>query len=340
MRPHAEPISISVFNAGGNRVTSWTVREADGIYSRKLNIPDVSEPGVWRIVAHYQGDEKNAATREFQVKKFVMPSFDVSIKPEQNYFLVTTEKFHFTIHASYSYGETIKGAYHCQFGVRQEATGDADTRKPETIIIRGLEKSGSVNNGEAEVTLFRLQIENLLKERSANLTQLALDRTQLYVAVTVIDIASGELQEAEVFIPIVSQRGGVRWRSYSRILTFKKNDASYGAWLDRPSSIWLTAQVVKVLSLVADRQLEGRGEKGRQGANVVSVEEISQSVEYLLSKQSEKDGSFNDPHPVIHREMQGGVGGTEGDVSLTAFVTIALKRSLHHLTGETKNKAF
>ncbi|XP_029101741.1 complement C4-B [Scleropages formosus] len=217
MRPHAEPISISVFNAGGNRVTSWTVREADGIYSRKLNIPDVSEPGVWRIVAHYQGDEKNAATREFQVKKFVMPSFDVSIKPEQNYFLVTTEKFHFTIHASYSYGETIKGAYHCRFGVRQEATGDADTRKPETIIIRGLEKSGSVNNGEAEVTLFRLQIENLLKERSANLTQLALDRTQLYVAVTVIDIASGELQEAEVFIPIVSQRFSVdlsRTRSY------------------------------------------------------------------------------------------------------------------------------
>uniref|UniRef100_A0A8C9SCC6 Complement C4B (Chido/Rodgers blood group) n=1 Tax=Scleropages formosus TaxID=113540 RepID=A0A8C9SCC6_SCLFO len=147
----------------------------------------------------------------------IMPSFDVSIKPEQNYFLVTTEKFHFTIHASYSYGETIKGAYHCRFGVRQEATGDADTRKPETIIIRGLEKSGSVNNGEAEVTLFRLQIENLLKERSANLTQLALDRTQLYVAVTVIDIASGELQEAEVFIPIVSQRFSVdlsRTRSY------------------------------------------------------------------------------------------------------------------------------
>uniref|UniRef100_A0A8C9S0T6 Complement C4B (Chido/Rodgers blood group) n=1 Tax=Scleropages formosus TaxID=113540 RepID=A0A8C9S0T6_SCLFO len=156
-------------------------------------------PGVWRIVAHYQGDEKNAATREFQVKKFGEEDMCRAHLP------------------TYSYGETIKGAYHCRFGVRQEATGDADTRKPETIIIRGLEKSGSVNNGEAEVTLFRLQIENLLKERSANLTQLALDRTQLYVAVTVIDIASGELQEAEVFIPIVSQRFSVdlsRTRSY------------------------------------------------------------------------------------------------------------------------------
>uniref|UniRef100_A0A8C9VTP5 Complement C4B (Chido/Rodgers blood group) n=1 Tax=Scleropages formosus TaxID=113540 RepID=A0A8C9VTP5_SCLFO len=191
MRPHAEPISISVF------VSIF-------YYQHILDVLIIIHfrPGVWRIVAHYQGDEKNAATREFQVKKFVMPSFDVSIKPEQNYFLVTTEKFHFTIHASYSYGETIKGAYHCRFGVRQEATGDADTRKPETIIIRGLEKSGSVR-GEAE--------------RSANLTQLALDRTQLYVAVTVIDIASGELQEAEVFIPIVSQRFSVdlsRTRSY------------------------------------------------------------------------------------------------------------------------------
>lgn len=29
-----------------------------------------SRPGTWRISAHYEGDEKNAATREFKVQKF------------------------------------------------------------------------------------------------------------------------------------------------------------------------------------------------------------------------------------------------------------------------------
>ncbi|KAL4646806.1 complement C4-like [Arapaima gigas] len=209
MKPHRESISIAIFNAGGNKVISRTVRATDGIYTENLNIPDVSEPGVWKIMAHYQGDEKNAAVREFQVKKFVMPSFDVSIQPEHSYFLVTMEQLHFTIQAMYSYGEAVRGAYHCRFGVREEAARGADTKTSGTVFIRGLEKAESVHDGKAEVTVLRRQIEDLLQDRGTNLTQLALDRRHFYVAVTVTDIASGELQEAEISLPIVSQRFSV-----------------------------------------------------------------------------------------------------------------------------------
>uniref|UniRef100_A0A4W5PPX6 Complement C4B (Chido/Rodgers blood group) n=1 Tax=Hucho hucho TaxID=62062 RepID=A0A4W5PPX6_9TELE len=117
---------------------------------------------------------------------------------------------------------------------------------------------------------------------------------------------------------------------YIRILTFKKADGSYGAWTHYPTSYWLTGLVVKVMSLVAERQNAGSGEKGRW-AQGVSEQHIIDSVRYLLVKQKE-DGSFSDPNPVIHREMQGGIGGIEGDVSMTAFITVALYRSLPFLT--------
>ncbi|XP_025048727.1 complement C4 [Alligator sinensis] len=101
---------------------------------------------------------------------------------------------------------------------------------------------------------------------------------------------------------------------YERILTFRKEDGSYGAWLTRPSSTWLTAFVVRVLAL--SRQYQPVDEVGLRG-----------SVRWLLRHQ-QPDGSFNDPNPIIHREMQGGVGGPQAVVSLTAFVAVALRQAL------------
>lgn len=64
----------------------------------------------------------------------------------------------------------------------------------------------------------------------------------------------------------------------------------------------LTGLVVKVLSLVAERQALVSQERGRI-ARVVSYDDITVSVQYLLSKQND-DGSFIDLNPVYHREMQ------------------------------------
>lgn len=61
----------------------------------------------------------------------------------------------------------------------------------------------------------------------------------------------------------------------------------------------MTALVVKVLSLVAERQTVAFGQQGRN-ARAVPLEEIRHPVSYLLSAQ-ETDGSFGDPNPVLHR---------------------------------------
>uniref|UniRef100_A0A671E4A6 Uncharacterized protein n=1 Tax=Rhinolophus ferrumequinum TaxID=59479 RepID=A0A671E4A6_RHIFE len=103
-------------------------------------------------------------------------------------------------------------------------------------------------------------------------------------------------------------------KGYMRIQQFRKTDGSYGAWLHRDSSTWLTAFVLKVLSL-AQEQVGGSPEKLQETAN------------WLLSQQ-QADGSFKDPCPVIHRGMQGGLVGSDETVALTAFVAIALHHGL------------
>lgn len=62
----------------------------------------------------------------------------------------------------------------------------------------------------------------------------------------------------------------------------------------------VTALVVKVLSMVAERQIVAVGVPGRN-AKVVPEEEIRRPVSYLLSVQK-TDGSFTDKEMVLHRE--------------------------------------
>lgn len=61
----------------------------------------------------------------------------------------------------------------------------------------------------------------------------------------------------------------------------------------------MTALVVKVLSMIAERQMMVVGQQGR-ASRFVPLDDIRHSVGYLLSVQK-SDGSFGDVHPVLHR---------------------------------------
>lgn len=59
--------------------------------------------------------------------------------------------------------------------------------------------------------------------------------------------------------------------------------------------------MVKVLSMIAERQVLAIGQQGRR-AKLVPFHEIRHSVSYLLSVQK-NDGSFGDSHPVVYLEV-------------------------------------
>ncbi|XP_042345143.1 complement C4-B [Plectropomus leopardus] len=200
-RPTEEVFQISVFNAAGNRVMRTLRVAKGGILQDTFSIPDISKMGTWKITAHYEGDEANAASREFKVQKFVLPSFEVNIAMEESYILQNAEQFDFSIVAKYSHGERVKGAYHCQFGVVEKGTTPGQKLRP--AIIRGLELTGSVQDGSASASL---QIADFRERHNKTLAELQQSGAQLYLGVFVTNIQSGEIQETEVYLPIISHK--------------------------------------------------------------------------------------------------------------------------------------
>nr|XP_046242467.1 complement C5 isoform X2 [Scatophagus argus] len=99
------------------------------------------------------------------------------------------------------------------------------------------------------------------------------------------------------------------------ISSFKGGDSSYSMWRKRESSTWMTALVVKTLSL-ADP--------------VVSVDHqsLSDSVAWLIRRAQQQDGSFRDKSSFRpNKVMAAGKDAIEQSVYLTSFVLISLYRA-------------
>uniref|UniRef100_A0A8C0H4U5 Uncharacterized protein n=1 Tax=Chelonoidis abingdonii TaxID=106734 RepID=A0A8C0H4U5_CHEAB len=104
-------------------------------------------------------------------------------------------------------------------------------------------------------------------------------------------------------------------QGYTQQMVYKKPDFSYAAFKDRPASTWLTAYVAKVFALAKKLVL-------------IENQVICGAVKWLILEKQKMDGGFQEDAPVIHEEMVGGArSGAEPDVSLTAFVLIALEEA-------------
>ncbi|XP_049981294.1 complement C3 isoform X1 [Alexandromys fortis] len=111
-------------------------------------------------------------------------------------------------------------------------------------------------------------------------------------------------------------------KGYTQQLVFKQPNFAYAAFRDRAPSTWLTAYVVKVFSLAA---------------NLIAIDSqvLCGAVKWLILEKQKPDGVFQEDGPVIHQEMIGGLRNTkEADVSLTAFVLIALQEAREICEGQ------
>ncbi|XP_062237196.1 complement C5 [Platichthys flesus] len=99
------------------------------------------------------------------------------------------------------------------------------------------------------------------------------------------------------------------------ISSFRHGDSSYSMWIKQKPSTWLTALVVKTLSLV-DQVVP------------VDHESLSNSVAWLIRSAQQPDGSFTDTSSFRpNKVMAAGSDAVERSVYLTSFVLISLKRA-------------
>uniref|UniRef100_A0A8D0AD77 Complement C3-like n=1 Tax=Sander lucioperca TaxID=283035 RepID=A0A8D0AD77_SANLU len=152
-----------------------------GIHSGVFQLAEIVSPGLWKVVAKFQSNPQQSYSAEFEVKEYVLPSFEVKLMPLSSFFYVDSQDFTVNIKATYLFGQEVAGTAYVVFGVMQDGH-----KKSFPASLQRIE------NGVGEVTL-----------KTEHITQTYPDITKLvgssmYVAVSVLTESGGEMVEAEL----------------------------------------------------------------------------------------------------------------------------------------------
>ncbi|XP_076135423.1 complement C3-like [Alosa pseudoharengus] len=102
---------------------------------------------------------------------------------------------------------------------------------------------------------------------------------------------------------------------YHQELAFRNPNGAFVALANKPGSAWLTAYVAKVFAMAH---------------NIISIDEdmVCNALNWLVLNSQMPDGTFKETFNVSNAEMVGDVRGSDADVSMTAFVLIAMQEGL------------
>ncbi|XP_019490300.1 PREDICTED: complement C3-like [Hipposideros armiger] len=211
-----------------------------------------------------------------------------------------------------------------QNGVQREEVEAADlsdqvpdTESETRILLQGNPVAQMVEDAiDAE------RLEHLIVTPSGCGEQIMIGMTPTVIAVHYLD----QTEQWNKFGPDKRQEAlELIKKGYTQELSYRQPNKAFAAFPDRTPSTWLTAYVVKVFSLAS---------------NLIAIdsEVLCGAVKWLILEKQKPDGVFQEDGPVIHQEMIGGFkNAEEKDVSLTAFVVIALQEAKEICEGQVNS---
>ncbi|CAG06096.1 unnamed protein product, partial [Tetraodon nigroviridis] len=155
----------------------------DGLHSGEYKLGEIVSPGLWKVVAKFQSNPQQSFSAEFEVKEYVLPSFEVKLEPESSFFYVDSRELVVNIKATYLFGEEVNGNAHVVFGVLK----DGQKRSLPNSLQRV-----PIDAGKGVVTLKREHITNTFP----NIDEL--EKAYIFVAATVLTEDGGEMVEYEL----------------------------------------------------------------------------------------------------------------------------------------------
>uniref|UniRef100_A0A3B4F5Y5 Macroglobulin domain-containing protein n=1 Tax=Pundamilia nyererei TaxID=303518 RepID=A0A3B4F5Y5_9CICH len=129
-----------------------------GIHSGDFQLGEIVSPGLWKVVAKFQSNPQQIYSAEFEVKEYVLPSFEVKLTPLTQFFHVNSRDFTVRIKATYLFGQEVDGTAYVVFGVIKK--DQSKQSFPDSL------QRVPIENGEGEVTLRREHITKV--ERDIN----------------------------------------------------------------------------------------------------------------------------------------------------------------------------
>ncbi|XP_069335737.1 complement C3 [Eulemur rufifrons] len=193
--PVGRTVMVSIENPEGIPIKqeSFSSHNQFGILPLSWNIPELVNMGQWKIRAYYENSPNQVFSAEFEVKEYVLPSFEVIVEPaEKFYYIYDQNGLQVTITARFLYGKNVDGVAFVIFGVQ-----DGDQRISLAESLTRVE----IEDGTGEALLKRQVLLDGVQPSGAD----SLVGKSLYVSVTVILHSGSDMVQTERSgIPIVT----------------------------------------------------------------------------------------------------------------------------------------
>ncbi|CAI9577102.1 unnamed protein product [Staurois parvus] len=154
-----------------------------GILSLSFKLPELVSVGTWTIAAKFEDSPQQNYTTQFEVKEYVLPTFEIKLIPDQRFFYIDDQEFVVDIKARFLYGKEVQGSAFVLFGVEQDGV---KTSFPNTL------RRIQIENGDGVATLERKDFVKNFKNVEDML------QYSLYMSVTMVTDSGSEMVEAEL----------------------------------------------------------------------------------------------------------------------------------------------
>nr|AZZ09375.1 putative complement component c3 [Ctenopharyngodon idella] len=181
-RPVESGVRVEILTPDGISLQSKSVYPDGGMVSGTFSLTDPASPGIWKLMAWHQNSPQTNFSSEFEVKEYVLPSFEVSLRPQKAFFYVNDDSLVVDIEAKYLFGETVNGHGFVVFGVITEDNGK--------ISLPGSLQRVKIWDGSGRAELRRRHI----LETFPNIMQLV--GQSLYITVSLLTESGSEMVEA------------------------------------------------------------------------------------------------------------------------------------------------
>ncbi|MGH0128831.1 UNVERIFIED_CONTAM: hypothetical protein FKN15_036377 [Acipenser sinensis] len=155
---------------------------SSGIISYSYKLPEVVNVGIWKVISKYHQKESEFVS-EFEVKEYVLPSFEVQLNPQKKFFHVDDDELQVTIVARYLYGKDVVGVAYVVFGVIVNGTKKSIQSSPQRVDV----------SGTGTVSLLKSDIESITT--TGNIRDLV--DYSIYIRATVLTSTGSDLVQAE-----------------------------------------------------------------------------------------------------------------------------------------------
>ncbi|TRY87362.1 hypothetical protein DNTS_017222 [Danionella cerebrum] len=213
------PITVEIMNPQGITIQSETIFPQNGMKSGKYKIPEVSSHGIWKVIARYTNTPQKKFTADFEVKEYVLPTFEVKLKPRKSFYYVGDEQLMVDIEARYLFGQEVEGNAFVLFGV-------IDGEK-KTSISTSLQKV-PILEGKGTAQLSKEMFEKSFKHFDIN----DIVGQSIYISVSVLTETGSEMVEAE--------RRGIKIVTSPYTIHFKRTPHFYKPGMPFDVSVYVT----------------------------------------------------------------------------------------------------